>query len=438
MHKINPLAASIHHATQRVAPTGVVTMATEGHTSDFVKDVLKLIGLTILGASVSFAVGYILNSLFSSSRRKTHLTTKYSSLMDSKETTVNRARLVQTLKDQNAHVNYLLVECVNEGKLWDEAASLISTSWFKMTEKHSVLDATLEMDKLYSSRDDKTFVNRAEKLAKELVGSSNWIIGELQPLGRAVNEAGKKVDMSYATSRLDTPEQIRPVIEGLRSLHDAFIELAGEQKDTTYLSTKGEFKLKHHLDGVKKIFEEIDQEEKSVNKNIKELQRQNLDEEQIKTFLNSTPEIKAANEKLIACVQLLAIATKIRAVVRSAVTHTLNIMAGALNGALSPEYKQSGSAVNRIGTEGLTMATESLEEIYDFPVVTPMHQEQTPAEHKLLCENTLVVSTLLDIGTLAIRAAGIQAELGGDQADKFKDSDVTALLAARFTNAKKI
>lgn len=53
-------------------------------------------------------------------------------------------------------------------------------------------------------------------------------------------------------------------------------------------------------------------------------------------------------------------------------------------------------------------------------------------------ENTVVLGNLLNLGTLVIRASGVQAELGGDLASKFKDPDVVGLLAARIANRKKL
>ena len=53
-------------------------------------------------------------------------------------------------------------------------------------------------------------------------------------------------------------------------------------------------------------------------------------------------------------------------------------------------------------------------------------------------ETTVVLGNLLNIGTLVIRASGVQAELGGDSASKFKDTDVVGLLAARVANRKKL
>lgn len=53
-------------------------------------------------------------------------------------------------------------------------------------------------------------------------------------------------------------------------------------------------------------------------------------------------------------------------------------------------------------------------------------------------ENVTIAGNLLNVGALVIRAAGVQAELGGSSASKFKDTDVVGLLAARIANRKKL
>ena len=52
--------------------------------------------------------------------------------------------------------------------------------------------------------------------------------------------------------------------------------------------------------------------------------------------------------------------------------------------------------------------------------------------------NTATMGVLLNLGVLALRQAGVQAELGGSDATKFKDSDVAGLLAARVANRVKM
>lgn len=416
--RLNPLAKSIHVATVESG------MALENSQSaKLVRELVKIIGLSILGAGIGWVIGSALESMFNSGRKARNLEDKYGNLkgLMQGETKIDRSKLVGSLAATNATINYLLQDCINEGKLYAAASGLIQNKSFYFSEKLNVMQATVEADKLYKACDERTFVNNAERLCKDLAGSVVFILSEINDINKALKEYGKGVDLPvYRVNAESTEEELRHVAEKIGEVVSAFIDLASTDSGMEKLSISGSFDVRGQIDNAEKVLANIDKEEDAVQKSYVEIQRASIDQDRVKEFVKSTPEIAAANARMLALIKIMAVADKGRGNIRSAVLHTMNLMAGALKRNLDPKYKGDG--------QHLIMGTESL---------SPVMEGSTPAE-KLLAENTLYVANILNLGTMALREAGLQSGLSDENAAKYTDADLINMLAARFANTKKI
>lgn len=414
-------------------------MATEAIKAKGIKEVAQVIGFVIIGFWLVSAVGFILASIFGGRSRAVRIEnlrkdisyfTISSSSSKPKATKISRAGLVKALSDQNGMITRLMADCVNEGSLWTATNKIVQRGFWVWREKMDVLKATIEIDKLYSARDEKVFVNRAMKLADEINGSAGAVKGELHDLARELIKAGFKVESrAYLRAKYDHLDDIRDEGAALMQLYDAFIQFAGEEFTVDRLSDKGDFEIAALMDKIGSEIKQYDTETTNAEKSIKDIERIKVDKPLVDEFLKSTPEIKRANDILVANHRLLALASRIRAACATASLRTEEAMLTAIKGTLKEEYKKkaAGPAIGKESIDGGIAQFNSLRGD------TPMSIGE-----RILSENTVAFSTLLNIGTIMIREAGIQAELGGDQSNKFKDEDVVRLLAARIQNRLKV
>lgn len=398
-------------------------MATEG-----MADVAKVVGFVVIGFWVVGLIGFILQSVMGRKSRVARIQEQINSLSKlnisgKNNTTISREKLVAQLSKNNGQVNRLMAECVNEGSLWEAVTNMVKRGLFVWREKITVLEATIAIDKLYVARDEKVFPNRALKLAEEINASAAGVRMDLGKLAEELNKAGYKVENRvFFRENWNDLDGIRNTAGQLGHLYETFVQFAGEQFDVDRLSTKGEFSIGAFVSSVAEEIKNIDKESSDTDKGLKEVERIRMDKDDVRKFLSTSDEIKQADEILTANMKLLAIATKVRAACASASLRVEEAMLGALNNTLKEEYKKDYTP-SRVGLESLYPTSET-------------YIGETMID-RVCAENTQLFGTLLNIGTTMIREAGIQAELGGEHANKFNDSDVVRLLAARIQNRKK-
>lgn len=437
-HQRNLLADKVSLASGNKAVTG---MATEGAGGQMVKELVKIIGLSILGAGVGWMIGTILNKIFYGKSSTTRISIKFDKIREGiwgKEHHIDREKLVGEMEKRNSPIFYLLQDCINEGDLWASAVKLIDpvANW-----KGDPIDLTVEIDKLYVGRDDKTFVNKAKQLADGAISDAWNSQAQLVSLGKALKSAGGSFE-DPILYRSMTVEQLDKAAEGIVSLLAAWQEVGGAASDISRLSRKGQFKLAQFIGTAGEQIKANDKKIAEAEKNLIAIKRFNTDETEVKAFLKSTPEIEEANNRLMAATKVMGAIDKVRLEITSTVLKVVEAILNVLNGLPGG----LDSATTKIGTEALfdeaallakfpelaegTMALESL--------FGDSYSNGINYDDQLLRENSVVIETLLSIGTLCIRESGVQAELGGDIAHKFNDSDVVALLAARIANRKRL
>ena len=399
-------------------------------------DIAKVIGFVVIGFWLVGAVGFILQSIFGGRSRADRINKMLNGIEGDfklfkethKTTKINRQKLVDQLVKNNGTINRLIGECVNEGPLWKTVDGLIKRTMFFFVEKVNILDAAAKVDTLYISRDEKTFPNRAMDLAKELNGSAAHIKSELGELARELNKAGYKIENQiYFRSSFDDLEGLRKEAVHLSQLYDHFIEFASEEWTADRLSVKGEFEIKTFIEGVSKEIDIYEKQAVNADKVIREIEKIKVDKDEVKQFINSSDQVSHANEVLTMNLKMLALATKIRAGCQTASLRTEEAMLGALSNTLKAEYKKQPA--------GKGIGVESIGTPVQFQA---LRGDIVQIGDRILSENNVAFSTLLNVGTIIVREAGIQAELGGDAANKFKDEDVVRLLAARIQNRLKV
>lgn len=409
------------HEVVPVQPSKEVTMATEGIAGDLA----KIVGMVVIGIWVVGAISMFINALFFSRNQSKRIQAQIESFrklsISGKGNKLERSKLVAQLTSQNGRVNRLMAECINEGGLWNAVTSLAKRGLIVWREKITVLEATAAIDKLYVARDERVFAARAMKLAEEINASAAGVRSDLAALAEELHKAGIKVNNRvYFREKYNDLNGVRQSANDLAQLYESFREYADEEFGVDRLSTRGEFAIGAFVDSIAADIANADKDAVNAEKTLKEVEKIRMDKEVVKKFLSSTDEIRQADEILTANMKLLALATRVRSFCAVASMRVEEAMLGAINGTLKAEYKQ--------GTP--RTALESLQPTREIFVGETMVEE--------ICkENSKVFGTLLFIGTCMIRNAGIQAELGGDQANKFKDSDVARLLAARIQNRKK-
>lgn len=400
-------------------------MATEG-----MADVAKVVGFVVIGFWVVGLIGFILQSVFGRRHRVDRITEQLNAIKEAysknQGTTISREKLVAQITKNNGQVNRLMAECVNEGSLWDAVTKMVQRGWLVWREKISVMEATVAIDKLYVARDEKVFANRALKLAQEINASAAGVRSDLGRLADELTKAGYKVqNRVYFREDFSNLAGVQEAAGHLANLYETYIQFASEQFDVDRLSTKGEFHIGAFVSTVEQEIKNIDKENDDATKGVKEVEQIRMDKEEVKKFLSSSAEIREADAILTANMKLLALATKVRAACASTSLRVEEAMLGALNNTLKAEYKKDFDGSRKPALESLMPAP-----------VREAYTGETMIE-KVCEENTQVFATLLNIGTTMVREAGIQAELGGKHANKFNDSDVARLLAARIQNRKK-
>lgn len=438
-HQRNLLADKVSLASGNQPVTG---MALEGASGTLVKELVKIIGLSILGAGVGWMIGTILNKIFYGKSSSMRIEFKLNKIRDGiwgKEHHIDREKLVAEMEKRQSPVFYLLQDCINEGDLWASAVKLISpiSNW-----KGDPIDLTVEIDKLYVGRDDKTFVNKANKLAETAINDAWDSQAALISVANALKAAGATLDHPLLYRTMTVP-QMASATESIVSILAAWQEIGGAASDVSRLSRKGQFKLAQFIGTAAEQIKDNDKKIAEAEKNLASIKRFNTDEAEVKAFLKSTPEIAEANDRLLAAMKVMGGIDKVRLEITSTVLRVVEAVLNILNGLPGG----LDSTTTKIGTESLFDEAALLAK---FPEMLPTmgmesifgdsYSNRSAADYdsQLLAENSVVLETLLSIGTLCIRESGVQAELGGDVASKFNDSDVAALLAARIANRKRL